>query len=152
DHVLCDPLLRSQFDETAARLVQKVTAVKLRCAALNLRKTHKLRPTDLSSDTYDLVAAGPVRTVSFSSIGTMPGIYAFYDYSRPIYVSETDNLRRRIETHLESGLPDWLKKATGDEGFVLKYQVLPSAPREARLKMVASFINKERPVLNYQKA
>src|SRR5262249_40262440 len=42
DRTLCDPWLRTHFDKIAMQLVQEVTELKLRCAALNLRKTHRL--------------------------------------------------------------------------------------------------------------
>jgi hypothetical protein len=151
DHILCDPILRQHFDEIAMRLAPGQTEVKLRCAALNLRKTHRLKPTPQGAGDFDLVTAGPLRQLSVSQLAAMPGTYVFYDYTRPIYASETDNLQRRIDMHLRGGLPGWLE-ASSDEGFILKYQVLPSARRENRLKWVASFINRERPVLNYQLA
>ncbi len=150
DRVLCDPDLRGRFDEIALRLAPGHTEVKLRCAALNLRKTHHLQPVDLSSDTYHLVSAGPIKSVSLSQIKQAPGLYVFYDYTRPIFAGETDNLKKRIGLHLESGLPDWLE-AQEDEGFVLKFQELPSVNRVGRLRMLSAFINRERPVLNYQK-
>jgi hypothetical protein len=151
DHTLCDPILRVNFDEIATRLVRGITGLKLRCAALNLRKTHRLKPIDLSLDKYDLVAMGPLKTISLSDIAASSGTYAFYDRTRPIFAGETDNLRKRIETHLKTGLPDWLE-ARRDEDFILKSLVLPSMKREARLQWLTAFINREKPVLNYQKA
>jgi len=150
DRVLCDPALRSHFDEMAMRLAPGQTDLKLRCAALNLRKTHRLQPVDLNSDSYDLVSAGPVKRISLSSIASLPGTYVFYDHTRPIYAGETENLKKRIGMHLEAGLPEWLG-AKDDDDFVLKIQNLPSAKRDHRLKWLTAFINRERPVLNYQK-
>jgi len=91
-----------------------------------------------------------VKKVSLLDIAKLPGTYAFYDYTRPIFAGETDNLRQRIERHLQKGLPDWID-AKEDEGFVLKTQVLPSTSRDDRLKWLVAFVNKEHPVLNYQK-
>jgi hypothetical protein len=152
DQVLCDPALRAQFDEIATKLAPGQTELKLRCAALNLRKTHRLRPEDASSaqiESCDLVNAGPVGSISPASISSLPGAYVFYDHTRPIYAGETDNLQRRIGLHLASGLPEWLE-AKEDEGFILKFSVLPSVKKEDRLKWLGAFINRERPVLNYQ--
>jgi predicted HicB family RNase H-like nuclease len=150
DFVLCDPELRRLFDSTASKLVLAQTEVKLRCAALNLRKTHRLKPTDLSSENYHLVSAGPIKNISLSTISAIPGVYVFYDYTRPIFAGETENLRRRIDLHLHSGLPDWLD-VNENEGFVLRFQELPLANRANRLLLLGAFINKEKPVLNYQK-
>ena len=151
DRILCDPELRERYDGIAQRLAPDATVIKLRSAALNLRKTHRLKPADLSSDVYELVSAGPVKSVLLSSIATMPGMYAFYDRTRPLFAGETDNLHRRIETHLRSGLPEWLE-AGSDEGVTLKVATLPTVSRETRLSWLGAFINRERPLLNYQNA
>ena len=149
DATLCDPTLRSQFDALALRMASGQTEVKLRCAALNLRKTHRLQPIDLSSGSFDLVSAGPVKRVTLSGIAKLPGTYVFYDHTRPMFAGETDNLHNRIERHLHNGLPEWLVQ--DDENLVLKLQVLPSMNRDGRLQWLGGFINQERPVLNYQK-
>lgn len=151
DRILCDPELRDRYDAIARKLASGATALQLRSAAFNLRKTHRLKPTDLSSDVYDLVTAGPVSRVSLSEIAKMPGMYAFYDHNRPLFAGETDNLQRRIEVHLKGGLPEWLGVAE-DEGVILKYSVLPSVSRDERLKWLGAFVNRERPLLNYQVA
>jgi hypothetical protein len=151
DQTLCDPALLTHFDALAKRYAPAQTELKLRCAALNLRKTHRLQPIDLDSEAYDLVLVGPVKRVSLKQIGELPGGYVFYDYTRPIFAGETDNLRRRIGMHLESGLPEWLE-AKEDEGVELKTLVLPSATKDERLSWLGAFVNREKPVLNYQKA
>jgi hypothetical protein len=150
DRTLCDPPLLARFDAYAMALAPSQAPLKLRAAALNLRKTHRLKPMEFTSDEYDLIAAGPVKRVSLSEIVALPGGYVFYDQTRPIYAGETDNLRRRVELHLSGGLPDWLG-VTEDDDFILKVLVLPKASREDRLKWLGAFINRERPLLNYQK-
>lgn len=151
DRILCDPELRSQFDRIALQLAPRQTIVKLRCGALNLRKTHRLQPIDPATDDYALIAAGPLTRVSLASIAASPGAYAFYDATRPIFAGETENLRKRVAKHLESGLPKWLGADRGEE-LVLKTVELPKCNREKRLNWLGAFINAERPLLNYQKA
>ncbi|HVA50929.1 MAG TPA: toxin-antitoxin system HicB family antitoxin [Pirellulales bacterium] len=151
DRMLCDPTMRERFDELARQLAPTQPVIKLRCAALNLRKTHRLRPMPRNTTEYDLVAAGPLRRVDLSMIATLPGTYVFYDVNRPIYAGETENLHKRIEMHLKSGLPRWLQ-ADMEESLVLKTLVLPSAKRDDRLDWLGAFVNRERPLLNYQKA
>jgi hypothetical protein len=151
DRILCDPDILRRFDALALELAPSHTAIKLRCAALNLRKTHRLKPIDLTSDVYKLVAASPVKEIKLSAVESKPGVYAFYDYTRPLFAGETDNLHRRIEAHLDSGLPAWMKDKT-DEGFILKYSAEPSMKRQDRLDWLGTFINREKPVLNYQRA
>lgn len=155
DRVLCDPEYRRRFDEIAQRLAPNQPALKLRCAALNLRKTHRLKPLKTSPPACDLVSAGHIGQIELEQVPTLPGVYVFYDKVRPIFAGETVQLRNRINLHLETsasrGLPTWLE--VGDpEGFELKYFSVPSVGREARLGWLMQFVNRERPVLNYQNA
>ena len=150
DRILCDPDLRSQFDELAIRLAPGQTPLKLRCAALNLRKTHRLQPLEPGVVDYDLVSAGPFRRVNLDNIAALPGGYVFYDQKRPIFAGEADNLRKRVQQHLAGGLPEFLGALDSDD-LVLKLQVLPNAKSKDRLDWLAAFINRERPLLNYQK-
>src|SRR5204862_67611 len=81
---------------------------------------HQLKRVDLRSDVYDLVSAGPVKRVSLSDIASLPGTYVFYDYNRPLFAGESDNLNRRLSMHLQGGLPRWLSPHD-EEGIILKY-------------------------------
>lgn len=152
DHILCDPHLRCRFDETALKLAPPgVFPLKLRCAALSLRKSHRLQPLEPGLVEYDLVSAGPFRKVNLDTIADLPGGYVLYDQNRPIFAGETENLRKRIQLHLVRGLPDFLGAFDSDD-LVLKLQALPSAKSKDRLDWLGAFINRERPLLNYQKA
>jgi hypothetical protein len=102
-------------------------------------------------DRYELVSAGPLKSVSLSAIAESPGTYVFYDQTRPLFAGETDNLHRRIAAHLERGVPKWLG-ADDDDSVTLKLVELPAVSREGRLQWLLSFINRERPLLNYQNA
>ena len=155
DRVLCDPALRARFDEIAQRLAPEQSVLKLRCAALNLRKSHRLRPLRGEAPTYDLVSAGPVARINLDEIPAMPGMYVFYDKARPIFAGETAKLRARIGQHLEHsqalGLPEWLEVGS-PQGLELRYIAIPSVGREGRLTWLMQFVNRERPILNYQNA
>jgi len=148
DRILCDPALRERFDKIAGQLV-KNTVIKLRCAALNLRKTHKLKKSGSDSAGYELKPAGYLNRVSLSDIAESPGLYALFDDKRPIFAGETKNLYRRIELHKRGGLPGWVD---GDDGVILKVSAPQSANRLDRLNWLRAFINMERPLLNYQGA
>jgi len=148
DMILCSPDLRVRFDAIARELCHGVEAIKLRAAALNLRKSHRLRPIDRNTTQYDLVASGPVRRVDLTTLSEMPGLYALYDVTRPVFAGETDNLRKRIASHMKGGLPLW----AGNDDLSLKSLVIPKANKDTRLGWLTDFINRERPLLNYQKA
>jgi HicB family len=152
DRILCDPHLRLRFDEIAFKLAPPpVNPLKLRCAALNLRKTHRLQPVGPGLVHYELISAGPFRKVKLDAIADLPGGYVFYDQLRPIFAGETENLRKRIQLHLSWGVPDFLAAFESDD-LVLKLQILPSAKSKDRLDWLGGFINRERPLLNYQKS
>lgn len=150
DRVLCDPEFRRKYDFLCLPLVHERSVLKLRYAALNLRKTCRLRPADIAAGPqYDLVSAGPVAAIDMSALPAMHATYVFYDQNRPIYAGETANLRKRVGIHLEPGrLPEWIN--TRAPGFTLRYFVVTTSHQKDRLAWVRQFINTERPLLNYQ--
>lgn len=152
DSILCDPRLQTKFDELTVRLSPGVDVLKLRYAALNLRKTHRLQPQDAGGPEYDLVSAGPVSRINLDHLPTFAGMYVFYNQERPVFAGETEQLRPRIDRHLQisdrHGLPEWLG---GPGAYKLLYTSLPTASRDERLRWLRQFINKEKPLLNYQK-
>ncbi len=150
DQTLCDPELLRQFDGLATKYAKGQTELKLRCAALNLRKTHRLQPVEFDSEEYQLVTVGPVKSLTESKLIDQPSGYVFFDHTRPIFAGETENLRRRIGIHMRSGLPEWLE-VNRDESFLLKTLATPINHKPDRLNWLGTFINRERPVLNYQK-
>jgi HicB-like protein involved in pilus formation len=154
DRILCDPLLRSEFDKIAARLISDVSTLKFRAGALNLRKSRRLRPTDAKAPVYELHSAGAVLGIDLSKLPTDPAAYVFYHDERPLFAGETANLRERILSHLNSsesrGLPDWIDSPI--DNLALKVAVVPKARQTDRLVWLRNFINREKPLLNYQKA
>jgi len=149
DRMICDPELAAQFDAIALRLINE-TVLKLRWAALNLRKTHNLRPISDDATNYDLVSAGPVRSINLEGLADMPGLYVFYDLNRPVYAGETERLRERISKHLRYGIPCVDVKV--DDSLQLKTFTVPGLKQSARLKWLRGFVSREHPLLNYQRA
>jgi len=149
DRIICDPVLAKQFDDIALKLVNE-TVLKLRWAALNLRKTHNLKPIPEGATQYDLVSAGPVKSIDLDRLVDLPGVYVFYDSNRPVYAGETEKLRERISKHLRYGIP--CVDVKHDESLKLKTYTVPGMKQNERLKWLCGFINRERPLLNYQKA
>jgi len=149
DRILCDPHVREKFDKLALELAGDQTELKLRCAALNLRKTHRLQPIDKTISQYELVAAGPIRRIDFDHFSSLAGVYALYDDNRPIFAGETEDLRNRLQRHLRYGFPECLG-VSADLG--IRLLDLSCAKRTTRLDWLGGFITSERPLLNYQKA
>ncbi len=152
DRVICDPVLALEYDSIARQLSTEQSVLKLRLAALNLRKTHKLRPSkkvEMVPD-YDLVPAGPLKTITVPEIPEFPAAYVLFDQIRPIFAGETENLRRRIEVHLQGGLPRWLDPSI-DVDLILKHSAQPATGHDERRLWLKEFVNRERPLLNFQK-
>ena len=149
DRILCDPKLAARFDEVALALVNE-TVLKLRWAAFNLRKTHKLKPISGDWTKYDLVSTGPVKSLDLASVADIPGLYAFYSNSRPVFAGETDDLRKRIATHIKYGIPCF--DLSSDDDLILKTSAIPNLNHQQRLRWLMQFVNDQRPLLNYQKA
>jgi HicB-like protein involved in pilus formation len=155
DRILCDPIFRERFDRLSLQLAPDKTETQLRCAALNLRKTHRLKPVDKEGeDSFDvskikLSTAGVFRRLDIDRLAAEPGGYALYDQNRPLFAGETESLKKRVGLHLRYGIPDWFGIDRDDE-LELRFTALP-AKRDNRLEWLGDFINKERPLLNYQK-
>lgn len=149
DRIVCDPCLVQRFDKIALTMVNEIV-LKLRWAALNLRKTHRLRPIDPNTSNYDLVAVGPVKKVNLAALASLPGLYAFYDGLRPVYAGETECLRDRIAKHLQYGIP--CVDVAKDESLVLKTFAVPNLKQTERVNWLMGFVNREHPLLNYQRA
>jgi hypothetical protein len=122
--------------------------LKLRCAALNLRKTHKLRRAPFDSTAGNLVSAGRICGSNLSKLSELPGGYALFDENRPIFAGETENMRKRIGLHLKYGLPTWLGVGL-ERDLIVKTISLPTAKRDERLNWLRAYISLERPLLNY---
>jgi site-specific DNA-methyltransferase (adenine-specific) len=152
DQVLCDPVIAIEFDNIASRLAPGQAVLKLRCAALNLRKTHRLGPSkqEKKIPEFDLVTAGPLHTLLLPEIPEFPAAYVVYDQNRPIFAGETENLRRRIDIHRTGGLPQWLDTREGFD-LVLRQAVVPSVKQDERRLWLSNFVLLEKPLLNFQK-
>jgi hypothetical protein len=151
DQILCDPVIATEFDSIAKKLV-KQSPLKLRWAALNLRKTRRLGP--MKSDPVDLsvnlITAGSIRDLKPHELPDTPGVYSFFDANRPLFAGETKNLQHRLDLHLSSKMPTWLDMRT-DFDYLLKYAPLPAVKQIGRVSWLHDFITQERPLLNYQR-
>jgi site-specific DNA-methyltransferase (adenine-specific) len=151
DQVLCDPVMALEFDKIAKQLA-KQPSLKLRWAALNLRKTRRLGPINGDHGmSIRLVAAGPIRVLRVDELPEIPGVYSFFDTNRPLFAGETENLQHRMELHLSGTMPAWVD-IDSDFDYMLKYAPTPATKQKDRDLWLRSFITRERPLLNYQKA
>ena len=151
DQIICDPDLAQEFDDYANRLAPSYTPLQYRWVALGLRKAGRLR-TDVT-DGVTLPQLEPVNKIARVKIATMPeagGLYLFSSADSPVFLSHTDNLRHRLERHMEfsqsMGLPKWL----WDRGPLdLSIAKMIGVARGIRQLIEILLVKKLHPILNF---
>jgi predicted GIY-YIG superfamily endonuclease len=156
DEVICDPQRATEFDELAARIAPGYTSLQYRWAALNVRKSNRLKPELLAK------VARPVDVHSFRvddiDSGCIPatqGLYLFFMKSAALYAGESQYLRQRIEKHLEhsdnNGLARWLW-THGKERLHLEIQILaPDTSTRIRRALELELIRSRSPEFNIKR-
>lgn len=155
DQVICDPDFAQEFDEYARRLSPGFTPLEYRWAALGLRKAGRL-PTrkDRYARLPDLQPYGYVRSLRLPSVPEASGLYLFSATHESVFMSQTENLRRRLERHMDvssgRGLPDWLWPLDR-QPLQIRLAPLPDTLRSVRQGIELLFIRKFRPIFNYRR-
>jgi len=155
DQVICNPAIVAEFDTLAAGIAPGYTSLQYRWAALNLRKSRRLRPETIShvvpSSSSDL---GAIEDLDVNRIPATQGVYIFYSTTATLYVGETTNLCKRISKHLDhsdnKGLAHWFWE-NGFSKVHLEIRVLPErTPRRVRAALERELIVSRKPVFNIQ--
>ncbi len=153
DDILCDPDLANEFDNHANEIAPGFSSLQYRWAALNLRKTRKLRPEIVSQILdCDQITLGPIARTNPNELPTAPGVYVFYTNNTTLYVGESGNLKRRVMKHLEHSdnkhLARWFWDQ-GQENIILELHVLPeNSTVVQRRALEAELITSRRAVFN----
>jgi site-specific DNA-methyltransferase (adenine-specific) len=156
DDVICDPRRAQEFDQLAAKVAPGFSPLQYRWAALSIRKANRLKPELLAKVVRPVdVARYQVDQLSIDAIPPRQGLYLFYARSVALYAGETENLRNRIEKHLEhsdnKGLARWLWEH-GAEELHLEIQVLPSeTATRIRKALELELIRSRSPLFNVQR-
>ncbi|MBW1792200.1 MAG: toxin-antitoxin system HicB family antitoxin [Deltaproteobacteria bacterium] len=155
DQIICDPSLVEEFDRYAALLAPGFSPLEYRWTALSMRKARRFRKkVDEMEKLPEIEPFGKVTSLSMGKIPEISGIYLFSSEDRRIFIGQTDNLRHRMEKHLEvshsRGLPDWLWD-TKRYPFNIEFALFPSVTRSLRQAMELSLVKKWQPLLNFQR-
>lgn len=156
DRIICDPELAAQFDAIAQEIAPGFAAVQYRWAALNLRKSKRLRPELVSRVVpSDELQLGRIDELDTTKIPVKQGVYIFFGSKDVLYVGEAENLRRRIEKHLDhsdnKGLARWLWE-NGAQDVRLEIRILPvSTEQRVRRALESELIHSRRPVFNVKR-
>jgi predicted GIY-YIG superfamily endonuclease len=105
DRMLVDPDLRAEFNQRATDVDENIDLYAVRKAAFRLRKTRRLRPELITriADWGREIKSFSAQEISddFEKVANGPGIYIFRDATGYLYIGESNNLRRRLEQHLD---------------------------------------------------
>jgi hypothetical protein len=140
DDVICDPTTRMLFDAMVQFLCPGASAFEAQYAALNLRKSNRLKPEPIGQ----ILRAVSSKALSLSDLeGRLhqlpnePGVYIFFDELETLYVGMAKQLRSRITDHVSNWLfRDLLKKmqeGRRNKVFVV-YHELPSSVSASELR------------------
>jgi site-specific DNA-methyltransferase (adenine-specific) len=152
DQIICDPELAEEFDTYAARLAPGFSSLQYRWAAFGLRKAGRLgKKVDQIGEIPELEPFGRVSGLELGKIPEIGGLYLFSSRDKPVFASQTENLRHRLERHIKvsgSGLPCWLWDVRR-EPLQLAAASLPGINRSLRQAMELVLVRQWKPVLNF---
>ncbi len=151
DRILCDPRLREQFDRYAAVIAGgNYGVLPLRWAALAHRKAGRSVRVDreLRVSMFDQI--GKSRDIRLQRIPQTAGVYLCRSSRHDAYVGTTDNLRGRIERHLEAG-PNLVPEELGFDVIRDCSIGIIEVPLSARKRngLVWRYKNERLPLLNF---
>jgi len=153
DQIICDPDLAREFDKYAMQLAPGYEPLQYRWMALGLRKAGRLQKDKVGkSGVPELQPLCSVPQLKSSSLPTGNGLYLFSSSGTPVFLSHTDNLRHRIERHMDvsgsRGLPGWL----WDQGPLdLSLAEMPGVRRASRQTAELLLVRTLHPLLNFQR-
>jgi len=155
DAILCDPVRAAEFDAIAASLAPGFTPLQYRWAALTLRKMRRLVPELISHALPPkAVTMQRVKELDLQQVPRAQGLYVFLERTQALYVGEAENLRTRIEKHLDHSdnkhLARWLWDRGSDEVFLELHELDPSTVTRVRRSLEVELIRSRRPVFNIQ--
>jgi site-specific DNA-methyltransferase (adenine-specific) len=155
DHVLCDPVAATRFDDFARSLAPGFSSLQYRWAALNLRKralllrqrSSKLRTQLLPNDSRTIA----LQERSLADIRNVPAVYLLApcsDGARPAYVGETWNLLDRAKRTLQAqSALDQFMPSSGE--WKLTLYELENVEQGERRGLQSRLIALNRPAMNY---
>jgi len=152
DRIICDPELAEEFDGYAAMLSPGFSPLEYRWGALRIRKAGRLGgKAEGIGKIPPLDGLGRAASFRSGKVSEVGGLYLFSSKDERVYLGQTDNLRHRIERHMEvsasRGLPDWLWN-TKKKPLRISVAELPDVNRSDRQKMEVSLVKQWQPLLN----
>ncbi len=161
DRILCDPAMRTDFDEVASQFRTAASTKDIRLAAMSLRKAKQLQPLvaqKLLPPTRIIRLSVTEIRADGSQVPRAPGTYVFGTSSQCLYVGEADDLYRRVvKEHCvhsdRQQLAQHLWQHGPDDVFVeiRSYEGVPDATKKpVRRALESELIGTRRPAFNIQ--
>jgi len=154
DQIICAPELAEEFDTYASRLAPNFSSLQYRWAAFGLRKAGRLgKRADEIGEVPELESFGKVKSLKLARIPEVGGLYLFSSGDTPVFASQTDNLRHRLERHVKVsslGLPRWLWDVRR-QPLQVEIAPLPDVSRSLRQTMELVLARERKPVLNFSR-
>ena len=156
DEIICDPVRANEFDSVAGSIAGGFLPVQYRWAALNLRKSSRLKPELMSHVIRPTgIMLGRLHGLELSKVPTGQGLYVFYASQKTLYIGEASNLRIRLGKHADHSDNRDLARWFWEHGFqdvTLEVQVLPeTTSKRIRRALESELINSRRPLFNVQR-
>ncbi len=156
DQILCDPTLAAKFDELASGICPGFSSLQYRWAALNLRKSKRLRP-ELLAHVVTPTAIEIIRLNELDpqKLPTEQGLYIFFGQTETLYVGECENLHHRIRKHLDHSDIRAVARyfwQHGTDDLLLEIRVLPATTStRVRQALEAELITSRRATFNIKR-
>jgi len=153
DQIICDPELAEEFDDYARRLAPGFAPLAYRWVALGLRKAGRRgKKEERSTDLPGLEMIGKAQSLKIDKVPEVCGLYGFLTQEEHVFIKQTENLRHRIERHLEvsnsNGLPEWLWDIE-KEPLGVAVSPLPGVKKTERQELELGMIRNFKPILNF---
>ena len=122
DKIMTSPKLRAAFNAEVTKLSPSADLYLARKAAYKLRKARSLRPELITriadwNKKITNYTIGKLRK-SLDDIPEYPGVYVFRDNTGYLYFGQAENLRKRLQTHLDEShnqsLANYLKQSDNE--------------------------------------
>lgn len=151
DQIVCDPDLALEFDRYAMQLAPGYSSLEYRWVAFGLRKAGRLNKEELAKIAVPVLKPiCALENLKASMLPVATGVYLFSSHGKPVFLGQTDNLKHRLERHLDfsssRGLPEWLWQAGPLD---LAIAVMPGVQRVSRQRVEATLIKQFHPILNF---
>ncbi len=153
DDILCDPVLRREFDQLACKMAPGFSVLQYRWALLSIRKAGRQARWEAEYEMPVLSFPSPLFSNALDSVPRNPGVYLLFEQERPLYVRGARDVHHGVELHRRDEflkpLVDRLwRPSSGD--LLFSYATLPEQklvrPVEQRL------IRERRPLFNISRA